>query len=58
MRPLRLNLSLPAWERLHEAADVRKKTIEIQREDLAMLLMDHSKCLARLEELRQAGKPK
>ena len=51
-RPLTLYLPLKTFEELHEAADGRGKKALVNKADLLALLMDHSRVLAKLADLR------
>ena len=48
----KLDLSLPqsSFDQLHEVSDGRKSVVRVNRADLALLLMDHSRALAALKD--------
>lgn len=50
-RPLTLYLPLKTFEALHKAADGRGKKASVSKADLLALLMDHSRVLARLQDV-------
>ncbi len=50
-QPLTLYLPLKTFEDLHKAADGRGKKATVNKADLLALLMDHSRVLARLQDL-------
>ena len=51
-RPLTLYLPLETFEALHKAADGRGKKTSVNKADLLALLMDHSRILARLQDMQ------
>ncbi len=51
-QPLTLYLPLQTFEALHKAADGRSKKASVNKADLRALLMDHSRVLALLEDMR------
>ncbi len=50
-RPLTLYLPLQTFEALHKVADGRGKKATVNKADLLALLMDHSRVLAKLQDL-------
>src|SRR3546814_13322422 len=48
MTKLKLQLALERFDALHSAADTKGKTCKVSRDDLAALLLDHSKALVTL----------
>jgi hypothetical protein len=51
MRPVKLDLPLTAFERLHEKVDGRGEFTRINKEALRRLLSDHAKVIAALQDL-------
>lgn len=52
MKPLKLSLSMKNFEELHAAADGRGKFCKARKKDLINLLMDHSRALATLADMK------
>ena len=51
-RPLTIYLPLKIFEELRETADGRGKFCKVSKRDLRALLMDHSRILAKLADMR------
>ena len=51
-QPLTLYLPLKTFEALHETANGRGKHCTVSKKDLATLLADHARVLAKLEDLQ------
>ncbi len=51
-QPLTLCLPLKTFEELHRLADGRGKKTSVSKADLLALLMDHSRVLAKLADLK------
>lgn len=51
-QPLMLYLPLRTFEALYKAADGRGKRASVSKADLTALLMDHSRVLARLQDMQ------
>lgn len=51
-RSVKLNLPLKRFEELYSVANGRGKGCQINRADLMGLLMDHTRALAKLNELK------
>jgi hypothetical protein len=51
-RPLTLCLPLQTFESLHDAVDGRGKFCKVSKRDLAILLADHSRVLAKLTDMK------
>lgn len=51
-QPLKLYLPLTVFEELHRAADGCGKKASVTKADLLVLLMDHSRVLAKLTDLQ------
>jgi len=52
MKPLKLYLALADFEELCNQADKRSKKITVDKQALSGLLLDHSRVIARLEDMR------
>jgi hypothetical protein len=51
---VKLELSQDAFERLHQLSDGRGKQVRVSKQDLRLLLLDHSRTIRALEDNRVA----
>jgi hypothetical protein len=51
-QPLTLYLPLATFEALHKVVDGRGKVCKVSKRDLRALLMDHSRTLAKLADMK------
>jgi hypothetical protein len=51
-RPLMLCLPLKTFEVLHKIANGRGKKVSVNRADLSILLIDHARALAKLQDMQ------